>query len=433
MPLASELCCLAAPAAAATKPGFGTARRGLKQLPPIVPARVTSTGWLTIAIVSALSSLGGRISGVDNYGADTWLWNGTTWTRIGGKSQVFDASADSDGIFNFTTINIPPGVTVTVKKNSANSPIRWLATGDVTIRGTVNVSGEDGLNSLPPGVVARGGAGGFDGGRGGVRYDQSGSFAGTGGQGPGGGRAGANMGEAGNDGDYSGSNGYGNPYIQPLIGGSGGGGGGANSTVNGGNGGGGGGAILIDSSRDIVVSGNILANGGGNQWSGGSYGGRGSGGAILLRGDRISGNGLLEAIGAARNNANGRIRLEAFFRSFTGSTYPTPVTSDPVQGPPLTQLPMLTITQVAAQNVPQPPSGNQLTPDVVFNVSSQANIQVTAQNVPDGTPVRLRLTTRDGVITAGPSFLTGGSASFNLVIPPGVGSIQAFADFRTGN
>jgi hypothetical protein len=113
--------------------------------------------------------------------------------------------------------------------------------------------------------------------------------------------------------------------------------------------------------------------------------------------------------------------------------FPVAITSDPVQGPALTQLPMLTVTRVAAQNVPQPPSGNQLTPDVVFNTATQTEIRVTAQNVPDGTPVRLRLTTREGVITAGPSFLTGGAASFNVVIPPGVGSIQAFADFRTGN
>src|SRR2546428_12637891 len=38
-----------------------------------------------------------------------------------------------DGVLNFTTVNIPAGVTVTFAKNAANTPVTMLATGDVTI------------------------------------------------------------------------------------------------------------------------------------------------------------------------------------------------------------------------------------------------------------------------------------------------------------
>ncbi|CAI4030259.1 hypothetical protein DNFV4_00687 [Nitrospira tepida] len=47
----------------------------------------------------------------------------------------------ADGILNYTTVNIPAGVTVTFQPNSANTPVTLLAQGDVTIAGTINVSG----------------------------------------------------------------------------------------------------------------------------------------------------------------------------------------------------------------------------------------------------------------------------------------------------
>jgi len=46
-----------------------------------------------------------------------------------------------DGVFNFTTVNIPAGVAVTFKKNANNTPVYILATGDVTIAGTISVNG----------------------------------------------------------------------------------------------------------------------------------------------------------------------------------------------------------------------------------------------------------------------------------------------------
>ena len=146
-----------------------------------------------------------------------------------------------DGIFNFTDVNIPSGVTVTVARNAINTPVTMLASGDVTIAGTIDITGgfatdagaagdgnlgDDGL----PGI---GGPGGFDGGRGGTVDDPRGGD----GLGPGGG--GGGVAEGGGGAGYvvagqgsicGGANGvagpaYGSETLLPLIGGSGGGGG----------------------------------------------------------------------------------------------------------------------------------------------------------------------------------------------------------------
>lgn len=39
-----------------------------------------------------------------------------------------------DGVFNFTTVNIPAGVTVQFQRNATNTPVFLLATGDVSDR-----------------------------------------------------------------------------------------------------------------------------------------------------------------------------------------------------------------------------------------------------------------------------------------------------------
>jgi hypothetical protein len=44
-------------------------------------------------------------------------------------------------VFNYTTIDIPAGVTVTFDNHPTGAPVVWLATGDATIAGTVSVSG----------------------------------------------------------------------------------------------------------------------------------------------------------------------------------------------------------------------------------------------------------------------------------------------------
>lgn len=376
---------------------------------------------------------GGAIPGVSNYGADTWFWNGTDWSLWSDNVQWFDLSARPDGIYNFTTINVPGGVTVRFISNVGNTPVRWLASDNVVINGALDVGGELGANSLPPGVPAKGGPGGYAGGRGGIRFSASTSYVGQPGLGPAGGDPGTapqtspvNL-RDGEDGQFIGE--YGNAFLYPLDGGSGGGGGASSDTIDGGNGGGGGGAILISSSRDIQLNGAVRANGGFREWSGASYGGRGSGGSILLRADRVTGPGSLEAYGGQNNNPNGRIRVEAYVRTLTGGAIPVAVVGLPSANGELNQVGTLTIVSVDGANVVQPPSGNPLTPDVVFSDTGAVNIVVNATGIPDGTPVTVRITTSNSVITAGPANLAGGTATVSATVPAGIGTLLASADF----
>ena len=85
------------------------------------------------------------------------------------------------GVFNFTTVNIPTGVTVTFKKNTTNTAVVILTSGSVTVIGTINISGSEAKstgaagdgNIGDDGVPGAGGPGGYDGGRGGrVSPDQ---------------------------------------------------------------------------------------------------------------------------------------------------------------------------------------------------------------------------------------------------------------------
>jgi len=322
---------------------------------------------------------------------------------------------------------------VAFQKNAANTPVRWLATRDVTIRGAVAADGEFAPANLAEGVTAKGGPAGFDGGDGGLRFDRSSSFAGTPGSGPGGGAPGSQRRQDGADGIHNQTGGYGNDYLQPLVGGSGGGGGGSQEDRDGGNGGGGGGAILIASSRDIVVEGQVRANGGRREHSGASWGGRGSGGSVLIRADRVTGAGSFRAVGGDEGNDNGRIRIEAYDRNFTGSTRPGIIYSLPIAGQDFASPGTLLVTRIAGQNVQQPPSGSLASPDVLFTQAGPIEVTVTGQNIPNGTEIRLRVATRNGIILAGPELLNAGSVLFTVTVPEGTGTVQAFADYRTSN
>ena len=169
---------------------------------------------------------------------------------LAGFAQVNSGSNGSDGAFNptqnvtinmadhptgiyqYTSVNIPQGVTVSFTPNANNTPVVWLVQGDCTIGGLVDVSGQLPSYRSPAGAI--GGPGGYRGG------DHS-----VPGAGPGGGPVGANYGGGGSYGTLGvttfGPAGvtYGNAFILPLLGGSGGGG--SNSEGAGG----GGGAILI--------------------------------------------------------------------------------------------------------------------------------------------------------------------------------------------
>lgn len=72
-------------------------------------------------------------------------------------------------------------------------------------------------------------------------------------------------------------------------------------------------------------------------------------------------------------------------------------------------------------------------PSLIFTQAGSIEVTVTAQNIPNGTEIRLRVTTPNGVISAGPELLNAGSAQFTLVVPAGTGTVQGFADYRTSN
>jgi uncharacterized membrane protein YgcG len=71
-------------------------------------------------------------------------------------TTTIDLNKHPDGVFQYTSVNIPNNVTVAFTPNANNTPVTWLVQGAVVIAGAVDVSGQ---SSGGPG----GGAGGFPG------------------------------------------------------------------------------------------------------------------------------------------------------------------------------------------------------------------------------------------------------------------------------
>jgi hypothetical protein len=347
-----------------------------------------------------------------------------------GADGAFKPTSDTqlqlppDGIFNFTTVDIPQGVTVTFKKNTANTPVYILATGDVTIAGTINVNGSNAI-SITDGT---GGPGGFDGGFGGAGSGKGGNGIGPGGgiisastvpeyqQGGGGGYSSA--GKAYNGG--AGGTVYGNASIIPFVGGSGGAGGSSGTMCNncingdGGGGGGGGGAILIASSGTITVTGSILANGGTGVVCGGcTSGGGGSGGAVKLIANTISANGTISATGGSgwsNLGGYGRIRLEA--TTITApTTKPAYTFSVPDDSVFVANTPSLSITSIGGATVPQNPTGSYATPDITLPAGTTNPVQVgiSATNIPVGTIISVSAVPQLGAASSAQSAALSGT------------------------
>lgn len=394
------------------------------------------------------------------------------------------------GIFNYTSVIIPVGVTVTYVRNTANTPVVILATGDVTISGTLNVSGNtapgagtagDG-NTGDDGVPGTGGPGGFDGGRGGVASSVvpntgNTSVHGGSGLGPGGGGgadftclafggpspavvsgAGGGYGGPGENGNSGfcpvvtgiGGASYGSAGLLPLIGGSGGGGGSGGTVFNAAGGGGGGGAILIAASGTINVTGNLLAvggNGGNSAGSGlGGPGGGASGGAIRLIATTISGNGTIAAGGGAGGapsgqtypaaaggaGASGRVRLEA--ESYTRTAGSTPLFSFGAPGPVFVAgAPTLAISSVAGVSAPATPTGG-VDVSLPSSVSNPVTVVFTTSGVPVGSSVQLRVTPANSptiTATSSPTAGTTASATASVAVnlPQGPSVLQAQTTF----
>ena len=361
--------------------------------------------------------------------------------QVGGQMTyvTIDMADHPDGIYHYTSVNIPTGVTVLFKPNARNTPVVWLVQGSCEVNGTVNVSGQWGERTVTT-IGGSGGPGGYAGG--------NGSTVASPGQGPGGGLAGNSGGSSGGHASFgtvgagaaAGIGIYGNQYLVPLIGGSGGGGY-ANAPYFAG-GGGGGGAILVAASQPIKLNGAIYARGSeGASISGFLYpeGGSGSGGSVRLVTPRLAGSGTIDATGGTGIRAGtgglGRVRLDVFENVFGGT-----IGGQLSQGfqslilPAAGQGIRLSIASVAGGSVPANPSSSLANPAVIVPAQQASSVPVVVQcfNVPLNTPITVTAKPANGAVVSASGFNSSGTtaastATIHLNLPRGSGILVAKA------
>jgi trimeric autotransporter adhesin len=258
-----------------------------------------------IGLIVALGALLALLGQASASAADLNLLSGTytvdtTTLKLTGPGPTDITGVDQGGVavFSFGGVNIASGVTV----NAAGfRPLKIVASGDLTMAGTIVGSGQ---NSNDNGSDTAGAHPGGPGGGAGGTAATDGSVW-TNGSGPGGGGkaasssdggAGGGFGGAGARGGINGGGGvggaaglaYGNLNLA-FQGGSGGSGSGFAQ------GGGGGGAVALFG-RTVTITGIVFADGGGGAVGAGASGG-GSGGAIVVHGDSVEVTGFLVARG----------------------------------------------------------------------------------------------------------------------------------------
>jgi hypothetical protein len=323
-------------------------------------------------------------------------------------------------VFKYTSVNVLAGKKLTFKNHATRAPVVWLVSGNVTIAGTVDLSGESGQLSFNPsnptsnGTLLEPGPGGF---RGGASW-RGGDILAASGFGPGGGITvddgiGTVRGRPGSNatlGASSTGSVYGNPSLVPLIGGSGGGGNfsylGASS---GSPGAGGGGALMIATGVTITIpqGGSILAIGG----NGLGNSGAGSGGGIRLICHSLSGNGNLNAsggVGAQGGAGSGRIRIERVLNAATLTIQPSPSVIDLPDGSagllwrPF-GAPEARISAVNGVSAPTNPTSSfgSYTPDLSIPLVSSAIVTVETVNVEQASKVIVRVNPRNGMTVNG--------------------------------
>jgi hypothetical protein len=365
------------------------------------------------------------------------------------QAYVINMSDHPDGIYQYTSVNIPSGAVVEFLPNANNAPVTWLVQGDCVIDGSVNLSSGQ-LNFAPYNVPQNaGGPGGWAGGIGGSNP--------TAGQGPGGGAVGTTNTYAGDasfatPGAYNGANpnstppiigtppggSYDNSFLLPLMGGSGGGGTVASGYYNG-VGGGGGGAILIAASGMMQINGGISSGA-----SGAGGGGSGSGGAIRLVATQISGSGSVSVAGNGPNDSDGLgwIRFDTFLNTFSGSIDGFFTQGyQPIIIPAAGQGIQLAIASIASVAVPASPTGELANPDVVIPAqqNNPISVVVNCSNIPLGTQITLQVqpavtvgaTAATGPVTAtgtnSAGTLAASTATISINMPRGGGIIYATA------
>jgi hypothetical protein len=322
-----------------------------------------------------------------------------------------------DGIINATTVTVGTNGTLRFNRNSLNTPVYLLATGDVLVRGPIDVSGAVGTSNPP--VGGRGGPGGFDGGMPGFGTVPPGAGHGPGaglGQTATDGAGFAAYGTLPNPGYARPTNGhvYGSPSLIPLLGGSGAGG----TLGQPGTGGmGGGGAILIASNTriDMPSPGGVLANGG----QGGCGTNEGSGGAIRLLAPVVAGNGSIQVYSGGCNVGGfGRIRIDSIDRtalqlSFQPNSLTTSVGSTMFAFPDV--VPRLDILEAAGQIIAEG-APDPVTILLPFNSSPSRTVKVQARNFTGVVPIDVVLTPDNGDRVIYPAEINMGQGNLAQVV-----------------
>ncbi|HEY7021245.1 MAG TPA: hypothetical protein VH349_09010 [Ktedonobacterales bacterium] len=261
-------------------------------------------------------------------GAGNWETNKIVSVSGGTTGTLFLANALSNGYSSgaqvivlpqYTNVTINSGVNWVAKawNGSKGGIVAFLATGTVTINGTISADGLNGSNANGSGAPTPGGSGrGFRGGSsdspgqngwqgegvngtgaqitsangnaggGGYESSDAGPNPGAGGGGGGNGSIGSN-GTASNSSSIGGAGGAtaGTLSLSNMVFGGGGGGGAVYTGNSGGGGGGGGGIIYIAGASIVLNSSGVLSALGGNGGAGDvglGGGGGGAGGSILL-------------------------------------------------------------------------------------------------------------------------------------------------------
>lgn len=349
-------------------------------------------------------------------------------------------------VFRYSSVNIPAGALVEYWGHStANPPVVWLVSGNVTIAGTLHLNGNNGHPAIAPGT-AWGNVGGFRGGLG----NQDAFTPQSAGYGPGGTRFVSTQGPLSGTGAYGGSHGtvgltgyaspgagvgsvYGNAKIVPLLGGSGGAGymRVAGVAQQGGGGGAGGGAILIAATGTIAIAGSgiIRANGGNGTGDATSHAGGsgGSGGAIRLIAHQLNGpassvtanggSGAGNGDGSSGAGGAGRIRFE--YNSGTDIPFSSPPASHAIVGAaaqiwPSATHPTVRIVSIGGAACPADPRANMGLPaDVSLSQPFPVPVIIEAANVPLDWNVRLRTVPIRGQDILSDATLVSGDATLS--------------------
>jgi hypothetical protein len=339
------------------------------------------------------------------------------------QNVTIDMNLRPDGIYHYTSVTIPSGVTVTFTPNANNTPVVWLLQGDCVVNGIVDVSGQRVDSPSAPGL---GGPGGWAGGNGGVSA--------TAGRGPGGGIVarpdetsfyGGSHASLAQTVNQAGGVTYGNVFIIPLVGGSGGGGiqGDRGWIVGGGGwpGSGGGGAMLVAATGRIVVDGTIRANGGSTH-----YGADGSGGAVRLVCSQFHGRGAIRAVSEGLNysggrGGQGRVRIDTMENLFSGTMSGAfTVGFQPIILPAAGQGTQLSIQSIGGIPIGGSPNGVLANPDVIIPPQQQnpMNVVVGCSNLPLNTLITVVVRPANGeeIVTTGRN--TNGSVASSTVSIP---------------